>query len=173
MGTRLRNAKKTNKGIGGKERGKLTDKIIRDLTVYNGLVILRHSNSVEQMQKAIWATFYHKSPTDEHPKHDYCPSGENSWCHWKQATVKGTLESFKHDPPFTDKVLRVIKPIYEALTTEHFLTRCLGAENQNNNESLNSLIWTFSPKHLHSGGKFVEISNFLAAIISTKDSRIF
>jgi len=41
----------------------------------------------------------------------------------------------------------------------------LGAETQNNNESLNSLIWTFAPKHLHSGLKIVEIVTFLAVMI--------
>jgi len=41
----------------------------------------------------------------------------------------------------------------------------LGAETQNNNESLNSLIWTFSPKHIHSGVKTVQLATFLAVCI--------
>ncbi|EFN73349.1 hypothetical protein EAG_02316, partial [Camponotus floridanus] len=37
---------------------------------------------------------------------------------------------------------------------------------QNNNEnSLNSLIWTFAPKYFHYGAKIVEIATFLAIII--------
>nr|XP_012232820.1 PREDICTED: uncharacterized protein LOC105678232 [Linepithema humile] len=39
METRLRNAKKDNKGIGGKSAGKLTDKMIGELTKYYGLAI--------------------------------------------------------------------------------------------------------------------------------------
>jgi len=50
MVTRLRNAKKANKGIGGKGKGKLTDKIIGDLTKYYGLAIKRNPNSLEDMK---------------------------------------------------------------------------------------------------------------------------
>lgn len=35
-------------------------------------------------------------------------------------------------------------------------------ETQNNNDSLSSLIWTFAPKHLHSGAKTVKTATFLA-----------
>jgi len=41
----------------------------------------------------------------------------------------------------------------------------LRAETQNNNESLNSLIWTFAPKTLHSGSKIDKLATFLAVII--------
>ena len=45
------------------------------------------------------------------------------------------------------------------------LERCLDSETQNNNESLNSLIWTFAPKHIHAGTQTIQISTFLAACI--------
>lgn len=51
MGTLLRNVKKENKGLNG--RGKLTAKLIDELTVYYGLAIRRHSNSIEEMKNAI------------------------------------------------------------------------------------------------------------------------
>ncbi|CAK9816622.1 hypothetical protein ANTQUA_LOCUS9034 [Anthophora quadrimaculata] len=130
MGSRLRIAKKANKGIGGKGSGKLTDKVIGQLTRYYGLAI----------------------------------PGENSWCKWRKAEAEGT--DFHHDQaPLSEEVQNVIKPIYEDLSREDLLTRCLGAETQNNNESLHSLIWTFAPKHLHAGPKIVEIACFLAVII--------
>ena len=43
--------------------------------------------------------------------------------------------------------------------------RCLASETQNNNESLNSLIWTFVPKHTHAGTQTIQISTFLAVCI--------
>ncbi|KYN18944.1 hypothetical protein ALC57_08731 [Trachymyrmex cornetzi] len=79
MGTRLRNIKKCNRGIGRKGAGKLTDKMIGELTKYYGLSI-------------------------------------------------------------------------------QLLERCLDAETQNNNESLNALIWNFALKYLHCGAKTIEIS---------------
>lgn len=166
MGTRLRNVKKANKGIGGKGAGKLTDKVIGELTKYYGLAIRRHPHSIAEMKKAIWATYYHKNSTDEKPQHMYCPSGSDSWCKWRKAEANNTLQNFSHDQvSLNDTVLKVIKPIYESLSSDDLLERCLGAATQNSNESLNSLIWIFAPKHVHSGPKTVEIAIFLAVII--------
>jgi len=56
--------------------------------------------------------------------------------------------------------------IFRLGSANKLLERCLVAETQNNNEnSLNSLIWTFAPKHFHSGAKIVETATFLAIII--------
>lgn len=76
MGTRLRNLKKNTKVLG---KGKLTRKLIDELSIYYGLAIRRNKDSVEDMRKEIWATFYHKISTDSKPQHDFCPTGENSW----------------------------------------------------------------------------------------------
>lgn len=165
MGARLRKAKKDNTGIGGKGEGKLTDKVINTLSLYYGLAIRRHPDSVENMKNAIWATYYHNSSTNEDPQHMYCPPGSESWCKWQKAASEGTLQEFDHENPLCDKVLKIIKPIYESLSSEELLTRCLGSETQNNNESLNSLIWTFAPKHIHSGPEIIEIATFIAVCI--------
>jgi len=165
MGTRLRNVKKNNKGMGGKGAGKLTDKLINELTKFYGLAIRRHSDSVEEMRKEIWATFFHKSSSDENPQHQNCPEGAESWCKWQQAAANGELNQFRHDKPPLTPVQAAIRPIYEELSKDELLHRCLGSETQNNNESLNSLIWTCAPKHLHSGPKIVEIATFLATAI--------
>lgn len=166
MGTRLRNAKKKHKGIGGKGSGKLTDKVINELATYYGSAIRRNAGSVPEMQKAIWATFDHKRSTDSDPHHEGCPEGSESWCTWRRAETAGTLHSFKHDkPPLSDSVLEVIRPIYEDLTSNDLLERCVGAFTQNNNESLNSTIWMFAPKHLHCGKNTIDIANYLAVVI--------
>ena len=38
-------------------------------------------------------------------------------------------------------------------------------ETKNNNESLNSLIWAFTSKHVHAGTQTIQISTFLAVCI--------
>lgn len=89
MGTRLRNAKQFNKGIGGKGAGKLIDKLIGEMTKYYGLAIRRHPDSIEEMRKEIWATFYRKISTDSNPQHQNCPAGESSWCKWRRVEFLG------------------------------------------------------------------------------------
>jgi len=58
----------------------VTDVLIKKLTKYYGLAIRRNSDSVIEMRKAIMATFYHYTSTNEKPQHDGCPPGADSWC---------------------------------------------------------------------------------------------
>lgn len=78
MGSRLRKVKKTNKKIGGRGPGKLTDKLINKLIIYYGLAIRRNPNDIEKMKNNVWATFDHKISTNETPMHERCPSGPDS-----------------------------------------------------------------------------------------------
>jgi len=169
MGSRLRECKKKTKELGGK--GKLTAKMIDKLTVYYDLAIQRHCESVKDMYNAIWATYDHYSSTDEKPCHSRCPTGVESWCTWQRASAKGELASFKHDyKPLPPDVLTAIKPIYEDLSKDTLLERCLGGFNQNNNESYNQLIWKISPKIIPSGSITVELAAYIAACVFNEGS---
>ncbi|CAH2086449.1 unnamed protein product [Euphydryas editha] len=161
MGTRLRNIRK-NKKLGGK--GKLTEALVKKLSTYYGLAIRRNINSVEDMKKAIMATFQHMISTDDNPQHDNCPEGEDSWCKWQQAKALGT-EPEPHPAPLHPDVQKEILPIYEDLSRDDLLTRCLGGHTQNANESFNSTVWRLAPKHLHAGLKIVEVATFLATAL--------
>ena len=91
MGTQLRTLKKSGKrDSSGKAmklegRGCLTDKVVDQLQVYYGGAIRGHPNDLAGMERAIWAVFFHSISTDAEPQHDYCPSGEGSWCKFQRA----------------------------------------------------------------------------------------
>jgi len=53
--------------------------------------------------------------------------------------------------------------LYEDLSRDNLLTRCLGGYTQNANESFNATVWRLAPKHLHCGWKIIEIAAFLTA----------
>ncbi|KYM98778.1 hypothetical protein ALC62_10506 [Cyphomyrmex costatus] len=163
MGTHLRNLKKRTKGLGGK--GKLTSKLIDELSIYFGLAIRRNCESVEKMKTAIWATLLHKISTDNHPQHDNCPTGENSWCSWQRAKSSNTLATYTHKPPMSDVVYEAIKPVYEQLTADDLLTRCIGGFTQNSNESFNSTVWALAPKTLNSGKKIIDVAVNIASCV--------
>jgi len=176
MGTRLRNVvnntlvetettagkKVKRKSLSGK--GKLTGKMIDKLTVYYGLAIRRNHDSLEKMKNAIWATYYHYSSTDKNPQHEKCPSGADSWCEWQRAAAENQLQSFKHSySALPTDVLNAIKPIYEDLSKDALLERCIGGFTQNNNESFNQLIWKITPKNVSGNAEIVEIAANVAA----------
>lgn len=74
------------------------------------------------------------------------------------------VESFKHDYNALPKdVLKAIRPIYKDLSDDILLERCVGGHTQNNNESLNQLIWWIAPKKLSESFFLVEIAANVAA----------
>ena len=146
MGMRLRNVKKEAK-IGG--RGKLTEALIKKLTIFYGLAIRRNLNSVKGMKNAIMVY--------------YCPAGAGSWCNYRKAQATNSQKSYKHPlPVISPEVEKFILPIYKDLSRDDLLVKCLGGHTQNANESFNAMVWRLCPKHLHSGRKVVEISVYIA-----------
>lgn len=143
----------------------LTNKIMLKLSTYYGLAIMRNINSLEEMKKAVWATFYHITSTDENPQHHYCPEGETSWCQYQQLKADNKEDTFIHPPTFDEEVIKVLKPIYEDLSDDSILKRCLGGNTQNNNESFNNCVWNLAPKHIFTGKKILEIATLTAACI--------
>ena len=86
---------------------------------------------------------------------------EESWCSYQRAQARN--EAFQHDyRPLPSNVLDAIRPIYNDLSKETLLERCVGGFNQNNNESFNQLIWKISPKIVSSGAIVVNLAAYIA-----------
>lgn len=171
FGSRLRQLKASYKGkklsdgkvLSGKSR--LTDTVINEMQSYYGNAIRGNSSSIEDMRTAVWAIWYHKSSTDEHPKHQFCPPGRNSWCKYRRAEATGILDFYKHPKSLPMPVMEAIKPVFEALTSTELLKRCIGGKTQNANESLHSVIWRFCPKIVFVSKRILQIGAALATII--------
>lgn len=161
MGSRLRNLVKKTPNLKGK--GKLTGAQIDKLSGYYGKAIRSHPSSVEDMRKAIWATFFHRASTDEDPQHFHCPEGEDSWCGWQRAMAKN--EDYVHQDVLPYEVIKAVQPIYEDLSREELLDKCTGAHNQNSNESFNGLVWQMAPKTQFNGSVIVETATNIATCI--------
>ncbi|KAH7962096.1 hypothetical protein HPB52_014377 [Rhipicephalus sanguineus] len=59
---------------------------------------IRDNVDIDDMQKAIMATFHHvTSRDDEEPRHEFCPLGSLSWCKYRAAEAEG-----KAPPPHTE-----------------------------------------------------------------------
>ena len=73
------------------------------------------------------------------------------------------IRGLKHPDRLIDEnVEEHIRPIYEELSNDELLTRCLGGHERNSNESFNSTVWRINPKHLNSGQEIVEIAAYMA-----------
>ncbi|KAH7951743.1 hypothetical protein HPB52_012174 [Rhipicephalus sanguineus] len=107
MGTALRNLVQKHKGdsserISGK--GRLTGDLITKLTSYYGWALKSHSGNVDEMHKAVWATYYHVTSTDEKSNHSFCPHGPESWCKHNAAMARNEpIPKSKYNLPEADK----------------------------------------------------------------------
>ena len=95
------------------------------------------------MQKSVLATLYHVESTDDDPNHSFCPTGPDSWCKYN---VNDQTYTHKHGLPSAIK--DEIEPIFVDLSDCSLLGKCLHGKTQNNNESLNSLVWRYCLKEI-------------------------
>lgn len=159
MGTSLRNLldehKSKGRGLSMGGKGRLTQGLIKKLTNYYGWAIKSHPNDVPGMERAIMATYYHVTSTDQDPHHNLCPSGTDSWCPHNQALAKGEpLPPHKHKLPPHVRV--ALLPIYKRLSNKELLERCAQGKTQNAVESMNSLIWSLQSKSQFASLRSVE-----------------
>lgn len=75
------------------------------------------------------------------------------------------LINFVYDLFLWENVQVVLWPVYEATSSDDLYQQCIGRNRQNSNESLNTCVWKFTPKHLHFASKTVEIAIYLAVNI--------
>ena len=142
LGTRLQNLVKKHKGtaspLGG--RGKLTENIINSMQNFYGMTIRSNTDNLYAMKKVVGAILWHCTDfKDESFRHRLCPQNENTWCKWQLDKINGTgLYKGKISVPVS--IHHTIKKIFEELSSDDLLKKCLHGETQNSNEALNSLI---------------------------------
>ncbi|KAL7290794.1 hypothetical protein TKK_0015538 [Trichogramma kaykai] len=131
----------------------LTGKVMKQMSINYSLAIQRYPDSLAEMKREIWAGFYHMISTDAEPQHTYCNS---DWCKYLKAQDGNVV--FKHKPALSAEVQELVKPVFEQLTDEKLLRRCLGKNTQNNNECYNKTLWALVPKSTFVGLSVTEIA---------------
>ena len=153
VGTALRKLKKENPGLGGKK--KLTDAMIDRLQNYYGIAIRSNVGDLNGMKKAIHASFFHCASSERRDLHTHCPTGPSSWCGFQR-----DKNSFKHGPGLPDNVIAKVKPVFQRLSEDSLLEKCLHGKTQNQNEAVNGMVWERVPKEVFVGGEMLEFGLF-------------
>ena len=155
------------KPIGGRS-GRLTRPAIDLLQNYYGKAIRDNVNrkaktrqeidkSIIGMQVAIKASLYHSVKLPDKERHQYCPKHKKSWCPYQKSIALGEAPTYENKTYHLDPVfIEYLTPLYDRLSTPKLLKRCVPGYSQNANESVNGIVWTKCPKHLHKGAKRVE-----------------
>ena len=111
------------------------------------------------MKKAIHATLFHVASSNKNNWHTHCPTGVSSWCRYQQDKVTGAT-TYKPGPGLPLKIIANLKPIYNDLSTDQLLNKCLHGKTQNQNESYNGTIWERLPKSKYCSFKQLEFGVF-------------
>ena len=166
MGTALQklvsSSKVQGESLSGK--GKLTKVKIMKIQNYYGRAVKDNADDIELLKKRIFAILFHLTSSDDHPKHVHCPLGEQSWCFWQRDVAnKRRPGSHKEHETLPAEIGKKLVPIFQRLSDEQLLRRCLRAKTQNSNESFHNVIWKLCPKTVYVGMKTIETGVTLAA----------
>ena len=147
--------------MGGK--GRLTDKLMKLFQRYFGKAIRSHPNDARRMKRAVMAIYFYSVSTDTHPQHHICSTEPTSWCKHNTALANGEAPP-PHKPTICEEIAPFLKKVFEDLSTDELMERCILGATQNQNKSFNSLIWNRCPKVEFSSVDVVETCVSLAVI---------
>ena len=121
------------------------------------------------MWKAVAAVLHHSiNDPDSEKHHSFSPGRPDSWCKHQEDKITGE-ETYKQKINIDSAVSKLIAPVflYNDLSSETLLSKCLHGETQNVNKSLN-LIWARCPKRVHVGYSTFKTAD-VSAVISFND----
>ena len=89
-------------------------------------------------------------------RHSMCPNDENSWCKYQLDKINGT-QKYKNTINIPVYIFHIIKSIFQDLSKEELLSKCLNGQTQNTNEALNAIKWTRCPENIFVGRRTLEM----------------
>ena len=95
------------------------------------------------------------------------PRSGESLCKFQADKINDT-GLYKNKPGLPSVVRDAIKPVFMDLYDNNLFKKCLHGQTQNNNESLNSVIWKRCPKDVFVGRSTLEMG-VASAVISFND----
>ena len=124
------------------------------------------------MAKATKAIMYHYASTEENPQHTFCPVGRDSWCFYQRDVANNTKLHKPIKNPFTPAIVEVLKPVFDRLGDENFLSGCERCATQNPNESLHHFIWALAPKEQYTSPHETSLAVSLGCLLFNSGAEV-
>ena len=110
-------------------------------------------------ESAIYASLFHCALSKKTNLHHHCADGADSWCRYKQDQANHT-SNYVPGPGLPDDIIKIVKPIFVRLSSDELLSKCLHGKTQNQNESMNGMIWNRIPKNIFVGVDVLEFGAY-------------
>ena len=166
IGTALRKLVRDNKGRnltdgkGVDGKGRHTKVQIDKMQNYYGMAIRKNSDNLKGMQNDIWAIYHHMIKANSSPlseQHKHCPKGSGSWCKYWKDRFNGS-KTYDDDTRLPTVFQPLLQGLFSRLTEKELLERWLKGLTQNQNESINAILWKRSPKTNFCGKRRVRVA---------------
>ena len=119
--------------------------------------IRNNVDDIYNIRKATGAVLYNCTDfRNQDYKHSMCPNDENSWYKYQLDKINGT-QKYKNTINIPVNIFHIIKPIFQDLSKEEFLSKCSHGQTQNTNKALNTIIWTRCLKNIFVGRRTLEL----------------
>ena len=87
-------------------------------------------------------------------QHRFCPKTKGTWCKFWSDKLEGTSK-YNTAGCLPEVFMKELAPIFKRLSGDELLKRCLKGLTQNQNESLNGLLWSKVSKTMFCGKRKV------------------
>ena len=158
MGSGLREYKKRMRGqklpdgknVGG--AGRLTDAVIDRIQSNYGEAI-RNNSEIGTMKTTISGVYHHMIKDEKMTlvqQHKHCPMNKSTWCKFWQDKLHNH-GNYTEDSRIPEVFKSELKYLFDRLSHETLLQRCLKGLTQNQNESINNMLWSICSKRTFCG----------------------
>ena len=72
---------------------------------------------------------------------------------------RGVGDTFEEKDGLPESIKKILRSIFDDLGNDNLLGKCLHGMTQNNNESLNGVVWKRVPKDIYVGRETLESCN--------------
>ena len=93
--------------------------------------------------------------------HSGCPTGEKSWCRWRNPSSSSTHTV---QTTFKPNDIQKVREVFDTFATEEFCSHLTLGLTQNANESLHNTIWSLCPKSKYTSPQSIRISTAIAIL---------
>ena len=113
---------------------------------------------LNEMKKAIYGALFYVRSSEKDNYHAHCPTGVDNWCTY-HLDITNKTKLPKPTKGLPEEAIKHLKPLFESISDDSLLIKCLHGKTQNQNESFNGLIWRRTPKD-----HFVKMASFELAV---------
>ena len=108
---------------------------------YNGMTIRQNPGQLHEMRKGVGAASWHCADIqDREVRHQFCPKSTHSWCKYQSDKTTG-MPTYEPSTSLPVTIIRKIQKVFQDLSSDELLSRCLEGTKQNPNEAFNHFVW--------------------------------